>query len=314
MNRLIIPLLLLSFGANGWEIEGVGDFKFEMVADDVYVMHGPLTEPDAKNHGFMNNPAAIISHSSVILIDPGSTAQVGTKVLAELEKVTRKPVVAIFNTHIHGDHWLANHAVVEKYPSVNIYAHRNMKAQAFEQGIFWLELMAQLTEGQSAGTEILPPDAGLKHGHEIEIDGQLFRIHAPLPAHTNTDIMIEHVQSKTLFLGDICIRNRLARFDSSSSITGNITALEYLQPLDIEQYVPGHGRSGDSKAVLQPYLDYLYLLRSAVEAGFEEDLQGYEIKETNLPRFSSWQNWHGFDTNMGKHVDKMYLEVEQQAW
>ncbi|MCP3687238.1 MAG: MBL fold metallo-hydrolase [Gammaproteobacteria bacterium] len=314
MRLLLLPLLLLSLSANAWKISDVGDFKFEMVADDVYVMHGPLDEPNAKNHGFMNNPAAIVSSNAVILIDPGSTALVGTNVLAELEKVTNKPVVAIFNTHIHGDHWLANHAVVEKYPRVKIYAHHNMKAQALEQGIFWLELMARLTEGQSGGTEIVTPDAGLGNGHKVEIDGQQFRIHTALPAHTDTDIMIEHVQSKTLFMGDNCTSNRVGRFDGSSSILGNINALEYIQALDIEQYVPGHGDSGDNEAVIQPYLNYLRLLHKVTEVGFEEGLQGYEIKDANLPLFENWHNWYGFDTNMGKHIDKMYLEVEQQSW
>jgi hypothetical protein len=28
---------------------------FEKIADNVYVMHGPLDEPNVKNRGFMNN-------------------------------------------------------------------------------------------------------------------------------------------------------------------------------------------------------------------------------------------------------------------
>jgi hypothetical protein len=33
---------------------------FEKIADNVYVMHGPLDEPNAKNRGFMNNPGLIV--------------------------------------------------------------------------------------------------------------------------------------------------------------------------------------------------------------------------------------------------------------
>jgi glyoxylase-like metal-dependent hydrolase (beta-lactamase superfamily II) len=34
--------------------------------------------------------------------------------------------INIFNTHVHGDHWLGNQAIVERYPAVKIYAHPNM--------------------------------------------------------------------------------------------------------------------------------------------------------------------------------------------
>ena len=51
------------------------------------------------------------AQDGVILVDPGSTYQVGKQVLAEIKKVTTKPVVAVFNTHIHGDHWLGNQAI-----------------------------------------------------------------------------------------------------------------------------------------------------------------------------------------------------------
>jgi ribonuclease BN (tRNA processing enzyme) len=46
------------------------------------------------------------------------------------EKITNKPIVAVFNTHVHGDHWLGNQAIVERYPAVKIYAHPNMIEQA----------------------------------------------------------------------------------------------------------------------------------------------------------------------------------------
>jgi glyoxylase-like metal-dependent hydrolase (beta-lactamase superfamily II) len=36
------------------------------------------------------------------------------------EKITNKPIVAVFNTHVHGDHWLGNQAIVERYPAVKI--------------------------------------------------------------------------------------------------------------------------------------------------------------------------------------------------
>jgi len=41
----ILTGILLSFSAYAWNLP-VGDFEFEAVADDVYVMHGPLSQPN----------------------------------------------------------------------------------------------------------------------------------------------------------------------------------------------------------------------------------------------------------------------------
>lgn len=311
---LILLILFVSSSAQAWQLPGLGDFKFEALAQDVYVMHGPLEEPNVANQGFMNNPAIIVSSNGVIMIDPGSTLGVGEQVLAEMAKITDKPLLAVFNTHIHGDHWLANHAVSQKFPQAKIYAHENMKAQAAEQGLFWIDLMSQLTEGLSAETQVVAPHQGLEQGAELEIDGQVFRIYSEVPGHTDTDIMIEHVNSKTVFLGDNSIRGRVGRFDGSSGITGNIKALERMLKLDARHFVPGHGKSGSSSEAVEPYLAYLKTLHEVVSAGFEEELQGYEIKQANLGKFEPWQDWYGFETYLGKHIDKMYLEIEEQAW
>jgi len=306
--------------AIGWELTGLGEFKFESIAANVFVMHGPVEDPNAEpnvlNRGFMNNPGIVVSKNGVILIDPGSTHEVGEKVLDEVSKITDKPVLAVFNTHIHGDHWLANDAVVRAFPDVKIYAHNNMLEQAPVEGLNWLDLMSRLTEGLSDSTRLVVPGEPLTTGREILIDGEIFRIHGNVPAHTDTDIMIEHVNSKTLFLGDNCLNRRFGRFDDSANIIGNIEALETIisQSQSFRQFVPGHGLSGNLNQAVMPYLTYLRLLRQVVEAGLEDELQGYEIKQANLQRFERYSDWSGFDIQLGKHIDKMFLEIEQLAW
>lgn len=317
LQSILISLLLVGHvvgQAQAWDIPALGKFQFDAITSGVYVMHGPNQEPSAANQGFMNNPAIILSDKGVIVIDPGSSYHVGKQVLAEIRKITDKPVLAVFNTHIHGDHWLGNHAINEAFPEATIYAHPNMIAQAADQGLNWLDLMTSLTNGLSADTKLIIPAEALDNLETIEIDGQQFRIHSKMPAHTDTDIMIEHVNSKTAFLGDNCFRDRFGQFDASSGITGNIEALQTMLELDIQQFVPGHGQSGTATEVVEPYLAYLSLLEEVVSVGFESELQGYEIKQANLKRFENFQNWHGFTTYLGKHVDKMYLEVEEKAW
>ena len=306
----LIAGMMLPFSLQAWSLP-VGEFKFEAVSENVYVMHGPRSQPNPENQGFMNNPGLIVGQSGLILIDPGSTLQVGNKILQEVAKISNKPVVAVFNSHIHGDHWLGNQAVRQLYPQVDIYAHANTVSQALgSEGASWLSLMSRLTEGQSQGTEIVTANKTAQHGDRIIVAGEEFRIHALIPSHTDTDIMIEHVASRTIFTGDNCSKLRLGRFDGSSSITGTIAALEYLLEQDFDLVVPGHGPSGDVNNALMPYLDYLRELRSGVAEGMEAELEDYEIKQKILPRFAHMTDWAEFDSLFGRNVNKMFLELE----
>jgi glyoxylase-like metal-dependent hydrolase (beta-lactamase superfamily II) len=306
----ILTGILLSFSAYAWNLP-VGDYEFVAVADNVYVMHGPLTQPNVENRGFMNNPAVIVGKTGLIMIDPGSSLQVGDKILEEVAKISNKPVLAVFNSHIHGDHWLGNQAVKNAYPEIDIYAHAKTIAQSQDsEGLIWLDLMLQRTEGFSRGTEIVPVNKAVKHSDRILIDGEEFLIHSMLPSHTDTDIMIEHVGSRTIFMGDNCLNLRMGRFDNSGSIIGTIAALEYIAALNFDNVVPGHGPSGGNEDIVVPYLNYLRQLEKAVAQGLEEELEDYEIKEKVLPQFAYISDWSEFDVQFGPNLNKMYLELE----
>ena len=97
-------------------------FKAEQVSPHVYVIHGPLELPNETNEGFMNNPAFVITNDGVVVVDPGSSVHTGNMLLREIRKITDKPVIAVFDTHVHGDHWLGNDAIQRAYPDAEIYA------------------------------------------------------------------------------------------------------------------------------------------------------------------------------------------------
>ncbi len=307
----VLSLLFCSTTADAWTLPGVGDFAFEQVGKKVYVMHGPTDEPNVENHGFMNNPAFIESTNGVIIIDPGSTLEVGEHILAELKKITAKPVMAVFNTHIHGDHWLANQAIRKAFPDVKIYGHPKMIEKANgENGLNWLDIMASLTKGLSKGTRVVAPDNAVNNGAQITIDGEIFRIHHLSAAHTDTDIMIEHTGSRILFLGDNGFNKRMGRFDGSSDMHGNIKTLEYARDMNMALYVPGHGKSGKADVAVTPFLTYLEMLQKSVTEGYRAEKEAYQIKKEIAAQFTAYKDWSGFDANFGKHINKMYLEVE----
>ena len=171
--------------------------------------------------------------------------------------------------------------------------------------------MKVLTQGLSEGTVPTYPTSPTKHLQVINIDSEKFIIPNPTPtAHTNTDIMIEHVGSKTLFLGDNDLINRMGGFDESSYMHGNIATLEYALELNLNNYVPGHGPSGPSKQSVTPFLDYLLLIQEHTQNGYEDDLAPYEIKLIVSELLHDYKDWHGMESQLGKHIGKMLSEIE----
>jgi len=291
-----------------------GEFAFEKVHRNVYVMHGPVSAPNKENEGFMNNPAVIESAHGLIVIDPGGNYNVGKKVMAEIAKVSKKPILAVFNTHKHGDHWFANKAVIEAYPKAIIYADKHMiEAAKGGEAEKWYGILNRLTGGNLKGTKAFAyPTKAIKEGDRIEVDGEVFAVRHPKQAHTDTDLLIEHVNSKTLFLGDNVMVGRFGAFDDSSSIFGNRALLEALMDeKEMAYYVPGHGKSGSREATVKPYLHYLRAVTEAAKYAYEEEMEPYEVLDALKKTLADYEEWDGIEYTLGRHLDKAYAEIEE---
>jgi glyoxylase-like metal-dependent hydrolase (beta-lactamase superfamily II) len=286
-----------------------GEWPPQEVADDVFVIHGPTSYPSPDNQGFMNNPAFIIGETGVVVVDPGSSVQVGEMLLSRIEALTDKPVLAVFNTHMHGDHWLANQAIREAYPDVPIYGHERVGPRIISGvGTQWIEMLLTMTENATAGTEIVRPDHPVVDGDVIEVDGLTYRIFNNDKAHTDNDIMIHVVERGVMFLGDNAGNERILRLEGGS-FPGNIEALDRALATSATVFVPGHGPTG-GREVAERYRAYMETVYSTAEAGVEEGLADFEIRPLLLPRLDQWQDWAGFEVELGGHISAAFLEAE----
>jgi len=111
------------------------------VSENAYVMHGLRGLPNKINRGMIANLGFVVTEPGVVVIDSGGTAEQAQLLLSEIKKVTDAPVIAILNSHVHGDHWLGNHTIVEQFPDAVIYGHPAMIAQVEEgAGETWVDL------------------------------------------------------------------------------------------------------------------------------------------------------------------------------
>ncbi len=288
-------------------------YKVDQVSPSTYVIHGPVTLPTPENQGFMNNPAFVVGDSGIIVIDSGSTVQVGDMVLKLIKTVSDLPVVATFSTHIHGDHWLGNQAIAETYPDAKHYAHPNMIEQANAgEGQSWVDQMLSLSEGASAGTVYYPPDTATDEAGQLHIAGKTFLIFHDAIAHTDTDIAIQLADESVLFLGDTVMNGRLGRLDDGQ-FKGLISFLDRMLALDVNTYVPGHGASG-SRKVVEDFKGLLETIYSTVEDEYENGLSDFEIKPLIEEKIADRARWIDLNESLGKLVSLAYLEVEEDAF
>ncbi len=285
-------------------------YAFEKIAENTWVMHGPLEMPNPQNKGFMNNPGIVKTSAGLVIIDPGATLQVGNKVLAEIKKISTQNIVAVFNTHIHGDHWLANQAIKAAYPEVKIYGHKEMLAEIENgEGASWVELMDNMTEGASKGTIVVAPDNIVKNDDVIKVGDTQFKIHHYGTAHTATDIMIEVIENSVVFLGDNVLAQRIPR-TSDGTIAGSIATIKTMLESNAKTYVPGHGPTGD-KTMVEAYLNYLTLIYAAAQKAFEDDLDSSDVLAITKETTTAYKNWPGYDDLLGPHGAQAYSEVEE---
>jgi len=287
----------------------IRDYPFKQVAENTWVIHGPLEMPNVSNQGFMNNPGIVMTSEGIVIVDPGSSLQAGEMVLRMIRKLSDKPVVAVFNTHIHGDHWLGNQAIRQAYPDAPIYGHTEMLAMIEAgAGDTWVELMDKLTEGATRGTSVVAPDRPVKHGDTIKIGNKTFRIHHYGQAHTLTDIMIEVVEDGVVFLGDNVTADRIPRM-SDGNFTGNIASVDKILETGARTWIPGHGPTGDTTMV-ENYRDYLQAVYSAAQEAFNNDLDSSDVKSISLMTTTKFKDWVGYDEELGPHGAQAYTEVE----
>lgn len=305
-------LVLLLFGwllATASIAAEVRDHPAEQVAPRTWVIHGPLGDPSVENQGFMNNPAFVVTDAGVVVVDPGSSVQAGRMVLRQIRKVTGLPVTHVLNTHVHGDHWLGNHALHDVFPDAQIMAHPLMiEAAHGGQAKRWLDLIDQLTQGFTRGTRAVIPTVPVVEDQQFSVGGVTFRILAPPKAHSGTDIMIHVVEEGVLFLGDNVMNGRLGGL-GDGTFRGSIAACERALAVPAKTFVPGHGRTG-GREIVAAYRDYLSILFETARAEYDQGKQDYEMKPAIQAKLARFVGWVGFELNLGRHISVAVLEIE----
>jgi len=288
----------------------VRPYPAQKVHADIYVIHGPQGVPSVANQSFMNNPAWVITADGVVVIDPGSSVQAGRMVMAQLRKTTTKPVTHVFNTHVHGDHWLGNQAVLEVWPKATLIGHPDMIKRAREGAdAFWIKLMSDVTKGYTDGTAPRSPRSKRPTARNFGSEGRpcaSIRHGCPQQDRPNDRDRRGphslHRRQCALPAGDESARRHLQ---------GVMKETERALALDARLYVPGHGKSGDRKLV-EEQKAWFDILMPEVRRLYDEGKSDFEMKPVIAEKLKAYKQWAEFEANLGPMVSLAILEIEQE--
>jgi len=300
-------------------IEGppVADIPAQKLSPHVWMIYSPDGFPTPENRGMMANVIFVVTTAGVVVIDSGASLQIGQMAIRMIRKVTDKPVVAVFNSHYHGDHWLGNHAFVKTYgDKLPIYAlPSTIEKLKGAEGNLWRSLMERWTNQSTLGTQVVLPNSPVQQGQSIQIGDVTFRMHHYGTAHTPSDLCVEVVQDKVTAVGDIAMTNRIANMDEGS-YPGTFKYYKSLEAATGQQlWVPGHGQARPD--LLKTYGEFMAgiwepCLKAVEDGKTEAEARAAVIKDPRVAaRAKSMQ---GFDGNIGKYVSLAYLEAEKVAF
>lgn len=293
------------------------DIAPRQISQHVWIIYAPDGFPTPENRGMMSNVTFVVTSAGVVILDSGSSLQIGEMAIRMIRKVTDKPVIAVFNSHFHGDHWLGNHAFAKAFgKQLPIYAlAATRKTIEGYEGNVWRTLMEKWTNQSTSGTEVVAPNRTVDSGQVLKFGDVTLKMHFFGRAHTDADLCVEVVEDKVTHVGDIAMANRIANIDDGS-YPGTFKYYEALQKAAGEQlWMPGHGMPG--KDILQTYGTFLKgiwepCLQAVKDGKSEGEAKALVLKD---PRVASRaQTMQGFDANIGKYTSLAYLEAEKEAF
>ncbi len=283
----------------------------QQVAPSAWYVEGVSALGSPANQNFISNAAFVVTPAGVVVIDALGSPALAERLLAEIRKVTPRPVTHVIVTHYHADHIYGLQTFKAK--GARIIAHGAAKAYMnSETARLRLEASrVELAPWVDEDTRLVEADEWLDGDRTLKIGGVDFQIRIVGPSHTPEDLVVYLPSEKVLFAGDLVFRSRIPYVGQADSRHW-ILALEKLLAFDAGVIVPGHGPlSYEARKDMQLTRDYLVYLRASMGKAaanlepFDEAYQNTDWSQfEHLPLFRVANRMNAYNT---------YLLLEQEG-
>jgi glyoxylase-like metal-dependent hydrolase (beta-lactamase superfamily II) len=229
----------MAFTQQGGGLQPPPPLALVKVADDLYSIEGSG-----------GNVAVYLTDEGAIVIDDKFERN-SDEILANVKKITDKPVRYVLNTHHHGDHSGGNAKMLAA--GYEVLLHKNARAN--------------MVNGKMPGI----PRIAFGDEAQVVLGGKEVRARYFGRGHTNGDAVVFFPGRRAIHTGDLMAgATPLIDYPNGGSVVEFLKTLDGILANDFDVVIPGHG-AVQKKADLQAYRDNLGKLvaaaREQVRAG-----------------------------------------------
>ncbi len=187
--------------------------------------------------------------------------------LAEIRRVTDKPIRFLINTHSHADHVYTNHL----FPEVTVISthmgrkctQANMKVQEKHDALF----ARVFPDVDLAGGRYTPQDVSFSGTLSFWQGEREVRVLELGAGHSESDVVVHLPNEKIVFCGDVFV-NGMPPMPGEGRVTRTIANYRAMEALEADVYVAGHGAPGN--------LSDVRTQRSQLESQFQHARECFE--------------------------------------
>ncbi len=229
-----------------------------------------------------------VTPAGIIATDP-INAEAAAWLKGELKRRFNQPVRYLIYSHDHADHISGGQVFAD---TAVIIAHENAKAAII---------------GEKRETAV--PNLTFSSGTlTIELGGTIAEVIYVGKNHSNNSVVVRFPKERLLFAVDFAPVKSVAFRDFPDAYVDEwIESLRWVEGMDFDTLVPGHGPLGNKDDV-SSFRHYLEDLRGEVLKYAREGKTVDEMKQLiKLPRYESWS---GYKESLGLNIEGMYCQVQ----
>ncbi|MCP3871918.1 MAG: MBL fold metallo-hydrolase [Desulfobacteraceae bacterium] len=205
--------------------------------------------PGVPGNAFGANAGIVIGKDAVLVVDTLTSFKEVEGFVADIKKITSKPIKFVVNTHSHLDHALGNSYFANM--GVNIVSHVKCRDAIIATGDKILENpdMFGLPLDFWEGTSSAAPNIAFEQEMTIDLgDLTVKLIHSGMTSHSAGSIIVHIPTQNVLFTGDILFTD-FHPYLGEGDFPGWEKTLNSICEMNVKNIIPGHGPLSSNKDI-----------------------------------------------------------------
>lgn len=239
-----------------------------------------------------SNASFLVTEEGVVVVDTRQHVRDGEELLAQIRKITDKPIKWVVNTHFHADHYLGNPAF--KATGATIVAHRDT-AQLMQK-MHAKEISRRGGFFKKRGydpkdVKLVMPDVTFDSELTLRLGGKDIRLLYLGPGQQIGDTFVHFPHIRALHTPGAFANRSWANTVFTPSVEDWVRALSAASSIDAQIVLPAHGDVA-TRADIDEFARFLSEQVAAVKLAVDKGLSvDQAITSLTFEAYNGWRNY-----------------------